>query len=306
MRRELCKSRLAKAACAIAVGALQRVRGVPQQKSTGTSTSTSLSRFKQAAIWCLVLSAFATWQAPTMDGQVVFHDWSATSSNSGTIFTNTSSAGTVTSNLAPFGAASGTWGVPTAITSQLFTNEFNVGALGASITFGFSNNYAWGTGGQMLLGNIHNYFQYTISAWDFGNNAIDVNTWTTPAGLLAEYPNSAPGTLGYFSTSATTRTAADIGGLANLLGLSSNFAVVDPLADANSGQGGVLALGGLTNVGKIQLQLTSKSLGVNAEQGDFFLFNVATPTTVPEPSAYAMVGVGLLGLFLVRKQRKHA
>lgn len=252
---------------------------------------------QMAAKWFIVCAAVAIGHLPAGAAQIDYHDWTSTFTGSGYTFTNTSSAGTISGSSASPGFASspGTFGVPTVITSQLFTEEFQISGtngLGASATFDFSSGYGWGTGGNLILGNIHNYFEYTLSAFDFTNNPINVNTaWT----LGTEYPSSAPGTLGYFSTSITQEAAS---------GNSENFYVSDPLADANGGQGGVLTLSGLTNVGRIQLTLTSSSLGQNAQQVDFILFNVGTPAAVPEPAAYGLCGAGLVLMSLLRRRRK--
>ena len=182
--------------------------------------------------------------------------------------------------------------MPTAITSQLFTNEFDISGqnVGGSATFDFSSGYDWGTGGELILGNIHNYFEYTLSAWDFSGSPINVNTaWT----VGTEYSSTAPGTLGYFSTSSTQESAS---------GNSENFFVDDPTADANGGQGGVLTIGGLTDVGEIQLTLTSSSLGTNAQQDDFIIFNVGTPT--PEPATYGLCVAGLFVVGILRRRRQ--
>jgi hypothetical protein len=221
-----------------------------------------------------------------------FHDWTGTFSGSGWTYTNTSYAGTTT-GFDPhpaFAAQPGTWGVPYAITTQTpFTCEFQIHgttALGSSVDFSFSSGYAWGSGGELLIGNIHNYYEYTLEAWDFSSNQIDVNTWLT----INEYPSSAPGTIGYFSTSSTTRTAA---------GLASKFFVFDPNVDPNLGQGGVVHVGGLANVGKIRLTLTSSSLAPNAQQVDFILFNVGTP--IPAPGA---LGAAAVGVVLATRRRR--
>ena len=246
-----------------------------------------------AAISCANTTAIAS--------AISFHDWNATFTGSSYTFNNTSSAGTIlgASPTPGFASQLGTFGVPFAITpspQNIFTSEFQIHgttALGAAVNFNFSNGYKWGTGGQLILGNIHNYYEYTLSAWDFGGTSIDVNLWS----LLAEYASSAPGTLGYFSTSTTSRTA---------LGTSSKFFVNDPGADANGGQGGVLLLGNtgqITDVGRIQLSLTASDLGQNAKQVDFILFNVGTP--IPEPASLLLVSTALIGL-LGLKSRKTA
>ena len=259
------------------------------------------ARSHQRMMRCLIAcSAVVTCHTPAM-ADVILHNWSsAFNSSSGSTFGNTSAAGTITgsSPLGGFDAYPGTFGVPFAITSQnILTSEFQINGttgLGQSVNFNFSQGYAWGTGGELILGNIHNYYEYTLSAWDFNNNPINVNSWYL---LHPEFSSDAPGSSGYFSTSTTTQTPA---------GYSENFSVVNPNASGDGGQGGLLWLGGLTDVGRIELTLTSSSLGPNAQQVDFILFNVGT-TAVPEPSsvilaAIAAVCAGTLGLLRGRRK----
>ena len=216
----------------------------------------------------LVLALATT---PAIASSQDYHDWSANCSGLTCAYLNQSLAGTITGSGTQFWANPGTWGVPFAITpGNLFTTEFTAAGSG-SVTFTFSNGYNWASGGQMLIGNIHNCFEYTVSAWDFNNKAIDVfDNWK----FLAEYQSSAPGTLGYFSTSPTIRSR-------NSDGLSEDFSVHDIKADPNGGQGGVVQLEGLQNVAKIQVALTNTQLCTNLNLSDLMLFNVASPLTGP-------------------------
>ena len=138
--------------------------------------STSFHRFLIAALF--VLGTTSMLAAQDMD----WHDWSANYNNGVYNFTNTSSAGTITgSSQNAFWNTPGQFGIPYAITQQnTFTNEFQIGGIGGLhgyADFNFSSGYNWGTGGQMILGNIHNYWEYTVSAWDFNNKPINVNSW---------------------------------------------------------------------------------------------------------------------------------
>ncbi len=279
-----------------------------------------LGRGVRYCISTLGLAALLLGEIPAAAATMDYKDWTASFSGGSYVYSNTSAAGTISGTSGPCGGVGcignnpGTWGVATAITPKQFTNEFTANGQkpGSSMNFLFSVGYGWGTGGEMLIGNIHNYFEYTIEAWDFLGNAIDVNTWTTPSGQLSEYLHGAPGQLGYFSTSSTGRCA---GGAANIPSgqavcpgstSASNFFVYDTGADTNGGQGGVLALGGLINVGRIQVTLASSSLAPNGQSGDLLLFNVGTP--VPEPSTAAMLGLpaGLSCWILWKRRRRLA
>jgi opacity protein-like surface antigen len=241
---------------------------------------------------CLI-AALAATHLPAQAAGIQFHDWTSAFTGSSYTYSNSSAAGTISgsSSIPGFAGFGGTFGMPTAITTQPpFTSEFQIhgtDGLGAAVTFDFSSGYAWGSGGELIIGNIHNHYEYMLSAWDFGNNPIDVNTWT----LVAEYDSSVPGVLGYFSTSTTSRTAS---------GDSSLFAVSDLLADANGGQGGVLHLTGLQNVGRIELILSDSALEPNAQQVDFIIFNVGTPT--PEPASLFLTGAAGALLLLARRR----
>jgi len=218
-----------------------------------------------------------------------WHDWTSTFTGGGYAFTNASVAGTISgfSGLSQFASSPGAWGMPNAIQNGLvFTDAFQIhgiNGLNGTAQFNFSAGYGWGSGGRMTLGGIHNYYEYTISAWDASNNPIDVNNWS----VLTEFPSTAPGTSGYFSTSLTGRSAS---------GFSSKFFVNDPSASNELGQGGLMLIDGLVGVSKLEIQLTNSSLGANSQQVDLFFMNFATPAAVPEPSTWAAMAFGLVAL----------
>jgi hypothetical protein len=248
------------------------------------------SRFTKPLIGSAMILATALPACAQFD----YKNWSSSFGGSFYNFSNTSAAGTISgsSPVPGFASQGGSFGMPTAIQPGLvFTNEFQIhgiNGLNTSMDFFFSSGYGWGTGGQMILGNIHNYYEYKISAWDYSANPINVNSWNT----ITEYPSTAPGTSGYFSTSTTSRSAA---------GNSSLFYVFDPSADANFGQGGVVLLGGLTNVAHLQVTLTNSALAPNAQQVDFIIMNVGTP--VPEPAT--LLGLaGATGLVFWRRRNR--
>ncbi len=174
------------------------------------------------------------------------------------------------------------------------TNEFNVAGNGASLTINFPSSLNWGTtGGELIFGNIHNYFEYNLSATD-GTNPINVNSWH----FLGEDLNSTSST-----SSCVGGSSVGIlpGGTCAGGSMSESFYVYDPNASTGSGQGGVIALGDLpSNVRTITLTLESNNLGnmfPNGGQGsDFILLNVGQASTTPEPGTLVLLGTGILGL----------
>lgn len=200
-------------------------------------------RRKRIVAKCLIAAVAAIMgSSPAMANTMDFKDWTASFGSGKETWTNTSSAGTVTgTSMCPgcWGAPTGTFGVANAIDPPgpiTFTTEFNASPNPSSVNFVFSNNYDWGTGGELILGNIHDYFEYSLQAWDFGGNPIDVNTqWT----FLNEYLNGAAGQQGYFSTSSTNRCAGGSSLICAGPSTAEDFYVYDTMVDANSGQGGL-------------------------------------------------------------------
>jgi hypothetical protein len=168
------------------------------------------------------------------------------------------------------------------------TNEFNVYGNGASLVITLTG-LPWGTsGGELILGNIHNYFEYNLSAMA-GVNPINVNNWT----YLGEDLNS---------TSSTSYLAGNLSppGVTNFVvgtSNSENFYVADSNASPGSGQGGVVALGDLpSTVTTITLTLASNNLDnafpLGNQGSDFIIANVGS-ATVPEPSSVVLTGIGM-------------
>ena len=210
------------------------------------------------AAFLAVMAGCLTVGNGNLFAQQVFHNWS--NSSGGWSFTNYSTAGaakamSTTANPAWIGLST------PAITQPPITLGFMVGKPGDTVDFYFSAGYAWGKGGQAIIGNIHNYFEYTLSAWDFANKPIDINQWS----IVGDFP------YGSTSGSKTSRTAS---------GNSSKFSVVDPGASANFGQGGVLWMAGLMNIAHMQLTLTNNNLGPNNHGSNNIVFNVATPDVI--------------------------
>ena len=231
-------------------------------------SSSSVSR---ACFWLCLSIAFLVSIPSAQASAKKFHDLSSSCAGSTCNYSNTSFAGTITGTSTHTWAVQSTFGVPYAITpDNRFGTEYSAN-VGGTITLNFSSGYNWSSGGQMLIGNIHNCFRYTISAWDGSGNSVDVyDKWK----FVAEYQSSAPGTLGYFSTSPTLRSR-------NADGISEDFTVNDPLADPNSGQGGVVLMDGLQNISKMTVTLTSDTICQNGQGSDLLLFNVASPITGP-------------------------
>ena len=281
-----------------------------QMKRSNRRTFRLKQMLTRRFIGCAVVIAF---HSAAVAGPINFLDWTASTSGSNQLWSNTSSAGTITGTSTNWGAPTGTFGMPTAIDGPLtFTTEFNANGnvSGSSVNFIFSSSFGWGTGGELILGNIHNFFEYTLSAFDSAGNPININSgplaWTV---VPPEYQSTAPGSSGYFSTSSTricsSGTLPD--GSACAGGPNSEaFYVYDTSASAGSGQGGVLVLSGLQNVERIQLTLASNNLGnmfpTGGQGSDFIIFNVGTPT--PEPSSAVLIGTGVVGMLAVLRRRR--
>ena len=229
---------------------------------------------------CLIAFAaviLGAWPAMASNGPHPFnpYQWtSASCAGSNCTWIATSPFPTITASSSNGWVPGGSGG--TNFTPPLM-NEFNVFGNGASLVINFPSSLNWGAnGGELIFGNIHNYFEYNLSATD-GTNPINVNTWT----FLGEDLNST-------SSTSTCIGGTYVGVLPNgtCAGgpYSKSFYVYDSNASTGSGQGGVVAIGNLpSNVRTITLTLESNNLGdmfPNGGQGsDFIIFNVGAATT---------------------------
>lgn len=223
------------------------------------------------------------------------YDWTTAScSGSNCTWTASSPFGAVTANSTNGWRPGGSGG--TSFTPPL-NNEFSVFGTGALVTITFPSSLNWGTaGGELIFGNVHNGFSYAISASD-GTNAIDVNTWT----LLGEDLNST-------STTSLCAGGGSPPSICTAPATSMVFWVLDSGASFGSGQGGVVALGGLpSTVRTISVELISMNLGnvfPNGGQGsDFIILNVGEASAVPEPGSAGLALCGAAGLLLRLRRR---
>jgi hypothetical protein len=190
-------------------------------------------------------------------------------------------------------------------------NEFYDYIVGDSVVMTLPTGLNWGTaGGELILGNIHNFFEYNLSATDSSGNPINVNDWTylgvdlTPVGSHPDPVSSTSTcTFGGFlpDGSACPGTSS-----------SEDFYVYDTSACGGSipacegeSQGGVVALGNLpSTVSTITLTLESNNLG-DFEDGynglDYIQFNVGQ-APVPEPSSAVLIGTGVFVLIILRRR----
>lgn len=254
---------------------------------------------------CGVMAAIAS-HSPAMAGTLDFfnpYQW-GNPTNSGSTWTWT--AGTPL-GVSVTATSSNGWALccsgGTDFTPPL-TNEFNVFGNLASLTITLSG-LNWGaTGGELILGNIHDGFEYNLSA-TYGINAINVNAWT----ILGEDLNS------------TNPTSECAGGTPNGLPIgtpggttcagpanSEDFWVYDNTNNQGSRQGGVVALGNLPqNLSTITLTLESDNVGnlfPNGGQGsDFIIANVG-PASIPEPSSVVLIGTGVIGVLVLLRRRR--
>jgi hypothetical protein len=147
-------------------------------------------------------------------------------------------------------------------------NEFYADTVGDSVVMTLPIGLNWGkAGGELILGNIHNFYEYNLSATDSSGNPINVNDWTylgvdlTPVGSHPDPVSSTSTcTFGGFlpDGSACPGTSS-----------SEDFYVYDTsacggsiLACEGTSQGGVVALGNLpSTVSTITLTLESDNLG---------------------------------------------
>jgi hypothetical protein len=156
----------------------------------------------------------------------------------------------------------------------------------------------------LIFGNIHDGYEYNLSATDGSGNSINVNGWTflgedlNSTNPTSECAGSSPSVLPTGTPGGTT-----CAGPAN----SEDFWVYDNTNSQGSRQGGVVALGNLpSNLKTITLTLESDDLGnifpTGGQGSDFIIANVGP--AVPEPSTVALIGPGVVGMLVLLRRRR--
>lgn len=276
------------------------VSGLSPLSRTEVSHLKHFSLLHWASAFCISFACCAPLSAAPLDFFSPY-DWTGSSCTGPNVtdtctWTASSPFGTVTATSSSGWRPGGSGG--TNFTPPL-TTEFSVAHLGASVTITLPGGLNWGPGGgELILGNVHNGFAYSLSASD-GTNAIDVNAWT----VLGEDLNSTSTT----SLCAGGTVSGVPSGTCSGPSTSMGLYVYDLSASPGSGQGGVVAFGGLpSSVRTISLTLTSNDVGGMFPSGgqgsDFIIFNVGP--AVPEPSSMALLGLGAAFLSLGRLRRK--
>lgn len=264
-------------------------------------------RFKQMITRCLIgcavlIASHSAAVASTLDPFNPYQWTSTTNSGSTYTWTATTPGGVSVSATSNNGwVVGGSGGTP--FTPPL-TNEFNVFGIGASLTISLSG-LNWGpTGGELIFGNVHDGYEYNLSATDTSSNPINVNGWT----FLGEELNSTDptsecvgGSLGVLPTGTPGGTTC--AGPAN----SEDFWVYNNTDNQGGRQGGVVALGNLpSNLGSITLTLESNNLGnifpSGGQGSDFIIANVGSDA--PEPSTVVLIGTGGVGMLALLRRRR--
>jgi hypothetical protein len=260
-------------------------------------------RLRQMITRCIIGCAVVTaCHSPAVAGTLNFfspYEWSsAACTGPNCTWTAASPFGAVTAFSNNGWAPAGSGG--TDFTPPL-TNEFNANSVGASLVTTLPSGLNWGTtGGELILGNIHNFFEYNLSATDTLGSPINVNAWT----ILGEDLNSTSSTATCIGGSSVSVLP---GGVCVGASSSEGFYVYDTGASTGSGQGGVVALGNLpSNLGTITLTLASNNLGnmfpTGGQGSDYIVFNVGEAT--PEPSSAVLIGTGAVGMLVLLRRRR--